>query len=245
MPCNLAGLLPRSGTIQDKAPPVPTTRTRRRATATPLPRRNALIAAAERVFLRHGYHATTMDEVAAAAAMSKRTLYQLVPSKEALFAAILEHRHGPLHVEVETTFRPVDAVLNDLLNAWARHMLSPSLIALARLIMAEYAHGKTLSRLLERLIDREGAKPCRDAVREYFVLCNASGQLALDDPMEAAQMLYGMAIGNIHIELLFGIGRPPTRAEIEGRIARAVSLFLAGARARSSRTHVGKAMVQA
>jgi TetR/AcrR family transcriptional regulator of autoinduction and epiphytic fitness len=190
-------------------------------------RRDALIETAERVFLRKGYHAATMDDIAAEAGMSKRTLYQLVDSKEDLFTALLERRRRPLDVSgIETEGRPVDDVLNDMLRLWAHHVLSPSIIALARLIMAEYMHGRTLSRLL----DREGAKPCRDALRDYFSASAASGSVAIDDPEEAAHMLYGMAIGNIHIEMLLGIGKARSRAEIDARIARAVGLFLGGAR---------------
>lgn len=209
-------------------------------------RRDELIELAERVFLRKGYHAATMDDVAAAAGMSKRTLYQLVESKEELFTALLERRRRPLDVSgIETVGRAVEDVLNDMLRLWAGHVLSPSIIALVRLIMAEYMHGKTLSRLL----DREGAKPCRDALENYFAACSADGTLAIDRPEESAHMLYGMAIGNIHIEMLLGIGKAPTRAELEARINRAVRLFLDGARGSGAEhsdpfTHVGEAMAQ-
>ncbi len=200
---------------------------RRDATDAARQRRDALIETAECVFLRKGYHAATMDDIAAEAGMSKRTLYQLVDSKEDLFTALLERRRRPLDVSgIETEGRPVDAVLNDMLRLWAHHVLSPSIVALVRLIMAEYMHGRTLSRLL----DREGAKPCRDALRDYFAARSANRTLAIEDPEEAANMLYGMAIGNIHIEMLLGIGKARSRAEIDARIARAVAMFLGGAR---------------
>ncbi len=184
-------------------------------------RREALIAAAERVFCKRGYHESTMDDVAAAAGISKRTLYQLVQSKEELFTALLERYRKPFDFSVETAGRAVPDVLHEMLSVWAHHVLSPPLVALLRLIMAEYIHGKTLS----RLIDRESAKPCRDALQAYFT---TSG-LAITDPEEAAQMLYGMAIGNIHLEMLLGIGKAPSRAALDARIGRAIELFLAGA----------------
>lgn len=221
------------------------TRVMRRRDPTRL-RRDALIETAERLFLSKGYHAATMDDVAAAAGMSKRTLYQLVQSKEELFTALLERRRRPLDVSgIETVGRPVDDVLNDMLRLWANHVLSSSIVALLRLIMADYMHGKTLSRLL----DREGAKPCRDALQNYFASCSADGTLTIDRPEESAHMLYGMAIGNIHIEMLLGIGKAPTPAELEARIGRAVRLFLAGALpppapASSSLAQVGEAVAQ-
>jgi TetR/AcrR family transcriptional regulator of autoinduction and epiphytic fitness len=213
---------------------------RARGPASDADRREALIAAAERVFCKRGYHAATMDDVAAAARISKRTLYQLVESKEELFTALLARHRKPFEFSVETEGRAVQDVLHDMLSGWARHVLSPPLVALLRLIMAEYIHGKTLSRLL----DRESDKPCRDALQGYFAALHAQGRLFLVDPEEAAQMLYGMAIGNIHIELLLGIGKAPGKAALDRRIGRAIDLFLAGALPRGSEPDVGEAVIE-
>ena len=48
---------------------------------------DAVLEGATRVFLERGYAAASMNDVAAAATVSKRTLYQYFTSKEALFAA--------------------------------------------------------------------------------------------------------------------------------------------------------------
>ncbi len=47
-------------------------------------RRHRIIEAAERAFVRHGFHATTMQHVAAEAAMSPGNLYRYFRSKEAI-----------------------------------------------------------------------------------------------------------------------------------------------------------------
>ncbi|MGD0642967.1 MAG: helix-turn-helix domain-containing protein [Roseiarcus sp.] len=47
-------------------------------------RRELIIAAAERAFVRHGFHAATMQQVADEAGMSAGNLYRYFPSKEAL-----------------------------------------------------------------------------------------------------------------------------------------------------------------
>ncbi len=47
-------------------------------------RRERIIEAAERAFVRHGFHATTMQHVAEEAEMSAGNLYRYFPSKEAL-----------------------------------------------------------------------------------------------------------------------------------------------------------------
>ena len=55
------------------------------------PRQAATVTAATDVFLRYGYSRTTMAELAAAAGLSRPTLYETFPSKDDLFAAVI---HG-------------------------------------------------------------------------------------------------------------------------------------------------------
>jgi len=49
----------------------------------------AIVAAAEKAFIRKGFEAASMDEIAKEAEFTKRTLYQYFPSKEDLFFAVV------------------------------------------------------------------------------------------------------------------------------------------------------------
>src|SRR5437588_46985 len=60
------------------------------------PKRDAILDGAWGVFLKHGYALATMDEIAAAAGVSKRTVYDHFPSKEQLFGAIVERRRDEM-----------------------------------------------------------------------------------------------------------------------------------------------------
>jgi AcrR family transcriptional regulator len=53
-------------------------------------RRAAVVQAATEVFLRYGYARTTMVDLAAAARVSRPTLYELFPGKEQIFAAVVQ-----------------------------------------------------------------------------------------------------------------------------------------------------------
>ena len=57
-------------------------------------RRHHLLKAAQRVFLRDGWPATTMEAVAAEAGISKQTLYNYFPDKARLFVAMIEMMRG-------------------------------------------------------------------------------------------------------------------------------------------------------
>jgi AcrR family transcriptional regulator len=53
-------------------------------------RRRQLLAAAEEIFVAHGYHAAAMDDIAERAGVSKPVLYQHFPSKLELYLALLD-----------------------------------------------------------------------------------------------------------------------------------------------------------
>ncbi len=54
-------------------------------------RQAVTVTAATDVFLRYGYSRTTMAELAAAAGLSRPTLYEAFPSKDDLFAAVIQN----------------------------------------------------------------------------------------------------------------------------------------------------------
>src|SRR6187399_1898615 len=53
-------------------------------------RRDEILAAAQRCFVRSGFHQTSMQEICAEAGMSPGNLYRYFPSKESLIAGIAE-----------------------------------------------------------------------------------------------------------------------------------------------------------
>ncbi|GAA0193742.1 TetR/AcrR family transcriptional regulator [Glutamicibacter creatinolyticus] len=53
-------------------------------------RRRQLLAAAHQVFVAHGYHGASMDEIAEVAEVSKPVLYQHFPGKRELYLALLD-----------------------------------------------------------------------------------------------------------------------------------------------------------
>ncbi|MBT5881739.1 MAG: helix-turn-helix transcriptional regulator, partial [Rhodospirillaceae bacterium] len=53
-----------------------------------------IIRSAESLFLQQGFGATSMDRIAEEAKVTKQTVYRYFPSKEALFAAVMQHVRG-------------------------------------------------------------------------------------------------------------------------------------------------------
>src|SRR5580698_11182054 len=61
-----------------------------------------ILEAAKPLFLASGYTATSMDDVAAQAGVSKTTLYKRYPSKAALFAAVISAQTERSSLEWDT-----------------------------------------------------------------------------------------------------------------------------------------------
>ena len=81
-------------------------------------RRDHIAAAAERAFVRHGFHAATMQQVAEEAQMSAGNLYRYFPSKEALVDGIclLDQRERGAAFHALATSGDVLGMLDQLLR---------------------------------------------------------------------------------------------------------------------------------
>ncbi|MEB2258923.1 helix-turn-helix domain-containing protein, partial [Xanthomonas campestris pv. campestris] len=69
-------------------------------------KRHAIVEAAIAEFRQHGFEATSMDRVAATAGVSKRTVYNHFPSKDALFGEILRGLWQRSADAVNLAYRP-------------------------------------------------------------------------------------------------------------------------------------------
>lgn len=106
-------------------------------------KRRAILEAATTLFLRGGYLGTSMDEIAALAAVSKQTVYKHFADKERLFCEIVittvNDASDPNHNEVlglENSGN-VEADLRDLARRQLTRVMQPSLMQLRRVVIGE------------------------------------------------------------------------------------------------------------
>ncbi|WP_249138550.1 TetR/AcrR family transcriptional regulator [Phycicoccus avicenniae] len=107
-------------------------------------KRAAVLAAAEQVFLRDGYRAATMDEVASISGVSKQTAYAHFGSKEALFVALVtsmtEDAGERTEPEPPDAVGGVEAFLLEHARALLEAVLAPRIVRLRRLVVGEAMH---------------------------------------------------------------------------------------------------------
>ena len=88
-----------------------------------------------RLFLAHGYHATTLDEIAAEAGISRRTFFYYFKSKDDIILGYIDDFVEALKTEIvdgATSHSPLDRVQNAMVTVFGRFETS-RLLAIARL----------------------------------------------------------------------------------------------------------------
>jgi len=184
-------------------------------------RRRHVIAAAADLFLHRGYHATTMDDVARAAGMSKKTVYQLFSSKSELFEGLLSDSFAPFTAPIEVDDRPLREVLTEALARLAHLALSERQVLLMRLLIAETSCSEEIATAVDRQCIGQG----RGALQRWLAAQAARGTLAVDDAREAANTLFYSAVGEFLMRLLLWKRERPTPQEIDSRVAYTVDAF--------------------
>jgi len=196
----------------------------RKAAMTEDERRRKAIDAAERIFLARGFHGSTMAEVACAAGMSKKTIYQLFASKDEVLEAVLARRLASLthRVDEADDDRPVEQVLCCLLRKIVRFVFTPEELAFTRLLIAD-------SMQSDEVVDvaiEKGTFIGRTTLAQWLARQASRGVLRIGDANEGAEMLVGMALGELHVRSLMKTISPVSDAVVEQRVTRAVNLFL-------------------
>jgi TetR/AcrR family transcriptional repressor of mexJK operon len=183
--------------------------------------RALIMAAATRVFLDRGYPGTSVDDIAAAAGVSKRTVYNVFTDKEQLFRAIIgdaiataERFSAALAV---TTAEATDAAaaLTTLARELAASVLGGRVVPLRRLLIGE------ARRFPEFAAEYYERAPGRVMAAVAVVLRTFAdrGQLRVDDAELAAEHFAYLAIGASLDRALFQADTDA--ASVEPAIARA------------------------
>ena len=171
-----------------------------------------------------------MEAIAAGVSMTKRTVYARYPDKAALFMAALRRGIEAFAVPPERVAAALDADLETTLVNIARLRVAlvatPQGLRLQRIINAEAYRFPTILGLYYAL----ATEPTVAILADVLAQRTATGELALADPLLAANVFFSMVVSGPVRFLTSGNALEPD--DLEARIAFAVRLFLNGARPR-------------
>jgi TetR/AcrR family fatty acid metabolism transcriptional regulator len=170
-------------------------------------RRKEILAAAEKVFAANGYAATTVDQVAAEAGISKGSMYNYFRTKEELFqqsfADVIAETEKESYAALEGPGSSV-AALREILAVWARRLEKDK--RLGRLFLEFWTtaarEGET-GRIGGWFADMYAR--WRDRIAALIERGQASGEFHVVDPRNAAALLMAVLDG-ITVQLILDVG---------------------------------------
>ena len=179
-----------------------------------------IVEAATRLFLKQGYAAVSMEAIASAAGVSKRTLYARFTDKEAVMQAAVERLVAGFLPAFDADMERIDGLEEMLLATAARILeaaLTPDSLALHRLFVAEAGRFPELGALLAQSPARIGMQRLARRLASHGIA---------DPGWAAEQFLYLVLTGPQRRAL--GLGPAISAREAADWGSRAVAMFLGG-----------------
>ena len=190
----------------------------------------AILKAARAVFLRNGYLGTSVDEIAALAAVSKQTVYKHFADKESLFTEIVISTVNEASDQVSNEVLSiqdsgdVEADLRDLARRQLALVIQPRILQLRRLVIGEVARFPEPGRTFYE----QGPGRTIAALAATFERLAARGRLQLDDPFLAAAHFNWLIMSiPLNRAMLLGDDEPPAPADLDRYADTGVRVFLA------------------
>ena len=173
--------------------------------------REKIIKAARVLFSAQGYAGTSTDEVAAAVPISKRTLYNHFPSKEALFRSVIMQSWSWLLSPSSSgigdarpgTFEEASHMLRSYGEAVLAHWQKPGVTELIRLVIGEAHQFPEIARaFLEH-----GKGPAVTRLAAFLSRVHELGIADVSEPTVAAWQFHGMLKETVFLPRALGLPR--------------------------------------
>lgn len=188
-------------------------------------RRETILDVAAQWFLEHGYDGTTMSAIATALGGSKGTLWNYFPSKDVLFAAVIDQVTTAFREQLLLILNPHDeteTALYRFCGELLRKTSSPEAVALYRLVIGEANRFPEVGRIFYERAPLQ----TRILLAEYLSTAMERGRLRRDDPFRAARELIGLCMCNSHSERLMGLRAAECEDTVAADAEQATRVFL-------------------
>jgi len=193
-------------------------------------KRRQIIAGAREMFLRQGFDAASMSDIARAAGVSKGTLYVYFTNKEQLFEAIV-HEECLVHAEGVFTLDPndhdVEGILLRLGTAYLDFLCRPDKSSALRTVVAIADRMPEIGKVFYETGPAVGIAK----LAAYLKAQSEAGVLAVDDCELAAAQFLDACKSTVFMPVLFNFRAAPQQSTIEYVVGVAVRTFLRAYRA--------------
>ncbi len=189
-------------------------------------KRQQIFDGARKVFLKDGFDAASVNDLALAAGVSKATLYAYFASKEKLFEAMVfeDRRQQAEQVfHIDTEHSSVREYLEQVGLRLSTALLRPDTLAYTRMVIAAAAKFPDIGRAFYEAGPAFGVKRVGDFLRQRRL----AGEIKVDDTELAAHQFLDLCVSGIMKPLLFGMRESPEPALVAARVEAAVTMIMA------------------
>ncbi len=188
--------------------------------------RERILGAAMQTFIESGYGGASTLTIARRARVSKRELYALFGSKQAMLARCIAERAQRMRVP-ETLPRPRDrqmlaALLARFGTVLLREVCAPEVIAVFRLAILEAPRSPEVARTL----DANGRRASRAAVGKVLAGARAAGLIGGGTLQAMIEQYLALLWGDLFMRVLLRLEEVPSPAALGRRAERATAAFL-------------------
>ena len=182
-----------------------------------------ILGAARDLFTETGYGATSMDAVAAAAGVSKATVYSHFGSKPELFAAvILQEGQTSFAIPDLETGDGIEPALRQIARDAFYLVLAPTTTAFFRMIAAEVPRFPELGKIFYE----SGPASVQARVAAFLSSAMDRGELRRADPVMAATQFFALICGDLQLRDVMGTGGQISKKRREDVLERGIDSFL-------------------
>lgn len=190
-----------------------------------LEKRAKILQAAKSIFLKMGYHATNMNQIAKEAGVTKLTVYNHFQDKNNLFmCAIQESCEESIRAkQFELT---ADSDFKQALLLMCQRALNiiylPEALKLDCVLFELAAEQSPLTR---QFFDASHTRMCH-VWCDFFEQAIAFKFIQADEPIKQTELIISLLLGIRHQQVLLGLAPVPKADEIDQMIQHAIEIFL-------------------
>lgn len=182
-------------------------------------KRQAIVIAARHSFLSQGFAAASIEGIAADAGVSKVTVYNHFGDKRGLFMAAVEHECERISGRFSLEHLPTGDLRQKLLalgEAIVAFLSRPEMVQFERRIAAETVAEPEIGAAFLAA----GPNRMKQALKELFAELHRAGDVAIADPLLAAEQFAALCKGMGDLERRFGQPSDPERdrERLEGAV---------------------------
>ncbi|KRG44912.1 TetR family transcriptional regulator [Stenotrophomonas pictorum JCM 9942] len=189
-----------------------------------LGKRAAILDAAKELFIEQGFNGISMDGIAAAAGVSKLTVYSHFGDKETLFTEAIQAKcveMMPDELFVTDNEGPLRDQLLGIGDAFFTLISSDAAIATQRMMMTPDTDDR-----IRQMFWQAGPARTEAALADFLGARVARQELVIDDLALAARQFFCLIKGEVHTHMMCGLCSAPAVPDARAHIAACVDFFL-------------------